>query len=377
MTVSTLFLMDHGHGPGGDLFLALEQLEAIRDLLMANSPVKDRMALILLDALADALLFRRLEQIYEATEEPFLRHKMPRFSRQDRFVARQRFNRRVEIARQATELDRWVGDGEELISESDAAILKVGHSYRNGAYHEGALNPDVTAALARVLFGAVARLVARSERPGVAVGSISERRIAQLAGWGYETGGMLELRPAADAVSQRFASELAVDATDLGDLLADDLEARVESLRSDVGFLAESGVEPEKIIEGVELWSHYGADEELLELQAQFDPFAIYEASERGELREDVAAEAEAALKRYRERQEELEREHKRRVSLDLLDRATSTAERLRTMSDTKKVLVAYHDVERPLAELEDYVDEAVRALDREIQRQIDLARGK
>ena len=188
---------------------------------------------------------------------------------------------------------------------------------------------------------------------------------------------MLELRPAADAVSQRFASELAVDATDLGDLLADDLEARVESLRSDVGFLAESGVEPEKLIEGVELWSHYGADEELLELQAQFDPFAIYEASERGESREDVAAEAEAALKRYRERQEELEREHKRRVSLDLLDRATSTAERLRKMSDTKKVLVAYHDVEPPLAELEDYVDEAVRALDREIQRQIDLARGK
>ena len=131
---STLFLMDHGHGPGGDLFVALEQLEAIRDLLLANSPVKDRMALILLDALADALLFRRLEQIYEATEEPFLRHKMPRFSRQDRFVARQRFNRRVEIARQATELDRWVGDGEELITESDAAILKVGHSYRNGAY---------------------------------------------------------------------------------------------------------------------------------------------------------------------------------------------------------------------------------------------------
>jgi hypothetical protein len=377
ITVSTLFLMDHGYGPGGDLFLALEQLEAIRDLLLANSPVKDRMALILLDALADALLFRRLEQIYEATEEPFRRHKMPRFSRQDRFAARQRFNRRVEIARQATELDRWVGEGEELISESDAAILKVGHSYRNGAYHEGALNPDVTAALARVLFGAVARLVARSERPGVAVGSISERRISQLAGWGYKTGGMLELRPAADAVSQRFTSELAVDATDLGGLLADDLEARVESLRSDVGFLAESGVEPEKIIEGIELWSHYGADEELLELQAQFDPFAICEASERGELREDVAAEAEAALKRYRERQEELEREHKRRVSLDLLDRATSTAERLRTMSDTKKVLVAYHDVERPLAELEDYVDEAVRALDREIQRQIDLARGK
>jgi hypothetical protein len=46
-------------------------------------------------------------------------------------------------------------------------------------------------------------------------------------------------------------------------------------------------------------------------------------------------------------------------------------------MSDTAKVLIAYRDVERPLTELEEYVDEAVLAVDREIQRQIDLARGK
>jgi hypothetical protein len=369
--------MDYEHTPGGHLFLALEQLEAIRDLLLAKSSVKERMALILLDALADALIFCRLAQIYEATEEPFLRHKMPRFSRQDRFVARQRFNRRVEIARQVTEIDRWVGDGEELISESDAAILKVGHSYRNGAYHEGAHNPSVTATIARVLFGAVARLVARMERPGFAVGSLSQPRIDQLAGWGYETGPMLELRPAAEVVVERFAAELDVETAELRDLLADDLEGRVESLQSDVGFLGESGVEPAKIIEGVELWAHYGADEELLELQAQFDPFAIYEASERGESREELAARTGAAHKRYRERMDELELEHKQRVSLDLLDRATSTAVRLRDMSDARRILVAYHEVERPLAELEEYVDEAVRALDREIQRQIDIARGK
>jgi hypothetical protein len=188
---------------------------------------------------------------------------------------------------------------------------------------------------------------------------------------------MLELIGAAVAATDRFINELSIDVADLRELLADDLESRVEALRSDVAFLAESGVPPATIIEGVELWSQYGADEELLELQAQFDPFAIYEASERGESREELAARAEAATKRYRERQEELEREHKQRVSLELLDRAAGIATRLRTMSDPAKILVAYHDVERPLSELEDYVDEAVRALDREIQRQIDLARGK
>lgn len=101
------------------------------------------MALILLDGLADAMLFRRLQQLYEAAEEPILKHKMPRFSTRERNLARQRFNKRVEIARRPTELDGWLGDGEPLISDADAIVLKVGHSYRNDAYHEDAHNAFV------------------------------------------------------------------------------------------------------------------------------------------------------------------------------------------------------------------------------------------
>jgi hypothetical protein len=173
---------------GGSLFLALEQLDGIRELLRTGSPVKARMALVLLDGLADAMLFRRLEQLYEASEEPFLKHRMPRYSTRDRNIARQRFNRRVEIARRVTEVDRWVRDGAALIDEADAAVLKVGHSYRNDAYHEDVHNEFVVASTARVLFAAVARLVAAMQRPGVRVGSISTRQIEQLAAWGYETG---------------------------------------------------------------------------------------------------------------------------------------------------------------------------------------------
>jgi hypothetical protein len=361
----------------GDLFLALEQLDAIRELLRMKSPVKARMALILLDGLADALLFRRLKQLYEASEEPLLKHKMPRYSNRERNLARQRFNRRVEIARRLTEVDRWLGDGAALIDDADAGVLKVGHSYRNDAYHEDAHNEFVVSSVARVLFAAVARLVARMQRPGVAVGSISDRQIEQLASWGYETGSMLELRAAAEAVTDNFIAELAVDPRELRELLAEDLEARVESLRDDIGFLGQSNVEPAKIIEGVELWSHYGADEELLELQQQFDPFVLAEERGYAEPTEELVARTQAALVRYRARMDELEREHKQRVSFDLIDRATRVATRLRRLADPSRILVTYQEVDEPLAELERYVHCAVLALDREIQHQIDLARGK
>jgi len=74
---------------------------------------------------------------------------------------------------------------------------------------------------------------------------------------------------------------------------------------------------------------------------------------------------------------DELEREHKQRVSLALIGRATQVATRLRRLTDASRILVAYHDVDEPLTELERYVLEAVMALDREIQHQIDIARGK
>jgi hypothetical protein len=277
---------------GGDLFLALEQLEAIRDLLGTKSPVKARMALILLDGLADALLFRRLEQIYEACEEPLFRHKMPRYTSRERSLARQRFNKRVEISRRPSELDSWLSDGAPLINDADAAVLKVGHSYRNDAYHEDAHNEYVVATIARVLFVAVARLVARMQRSGVAVGPTSRPKIERLAGWGYETGSMLDLRAAADTVTEKLIDELAVDAGELRELLAEDLESRVDSLQSDIEFLGQSNIEPAKMIEGIELWSHYGADEELLDLAQQFDPFVITEELKAGRPREDVVGKA-------------------------------------------------------------------------------------
>ena len=129
---------------------------------------------------------------------------------------------------------------------------------------------------------------------------------------------MLEFRAAADAVTEEFAADLSVDALEFRETLADDLEARVESLRSDVRFLAESGTDPAKIVEGVELWSQYGADEELLDLQAQFDPFVVAEAAGLDEPTDDLVEQTQKALVRYRERMEELEHEHEQRVSLDL-----------------------------------------------------------
>ena len=188
---------------------------------------------------------------------------------------------------------------------------------------------------------------------------------------------MLDVRAAAEAVTEHFIATVPVDPAVLRNTLAADLESRADELDGDLGFLAESGHDPARIIAGVELWDTYGADEQLLALARRFDPFVLVEESGGGKVTDEAREEADAAVRAYRARMDELERGHKARVTPALVERARRDAERLRPMSDASKIVVLYHDVDRALARLEKYVAEAVSELDRAIQMQIDIERGK
>lgn len=362
-----------------DLFLGFEQLEVIRDLLLSGSPVRARMALILLDGLADAMLFRRLEDLYDASEMPVARKlwKMPHYTRKTRLRARQYFSRRVELARQR--VPSLFGNEAEWLSDDDATVLRVCHSYRNVAYHEDSHNPNVISSIARMQFGVVARLLAHMQPSGVMRSLPSETRVQQLAEWGYEPGTWLNDREAADAVANHLSGAVALDTSLLSVTFADDLEDRADALREDVRFLSENAVdEPERLIEGAELATFYSADEELLELQDQFDPYWLGgDQSESGGVSQESMDRVFAAVNRHYERMNELERQHTRRVTLRLIDEATETAERLRSMTEPTRMLVTYREVDFPLSELESYVGQVVEAVDREIERQDDIRRGK
>lgn len=326
------------------------------------------------------MLFRRLEDLYEASETPWLRRlgDMQVYPRKTRRRAREGFNRRVELARHR--IPSLFGSEEEWLTEDDASVLKVCHAYRNLAYHEDTHNPNVIASIARMHYAVVARLFAHLQPAGVSTGSTSKARIEQLAKWGYETGSMLNVREAADVVAEHISDALPVDPSKLRDILAEDLEERAESVREDVRFLAENTViDPARIVEGAELSAYYSADEELLELQDQFDPYWLVEQDNEGVPREDLIERAREAVALHRERMDELEREHQQRVTLGLIDQADRTASRLRRIptTNTTRMLVTYQQVDSPLFELERYVRTAVYDVDREIQRQIDIERGK
>ena len=83
-------------GRRGDLWdrflLFVEQLEQAIDLLESGSVARQRMALVALDTLAEGLLFRHMETVFLASDEPtWVEHRT--FPARERRAAHERFNK--------------------------------------------------------------------------------------------------------------------------------------------------------------------------------------------------------------------------------------------------------------------------------------------
>jgi hypothetical protein len=368
--------MRYGDLPGDHFFLGLEQLEVCRELLLSGSAAKARMAVILLDGLADAILYRRLQDLYLASEHPTTRRKMRQYPKKLRGEARRNFGRRVELTQETTYLDEFRGDS-AIVDELDAAILRVGHSYRNDAYHRDTHNPSVIDLVGKVMFAAVARVFARAQSPSWGLSEPEPRReMLERLGVDEETP-MLTYRVAAEQATAALGAELGVGVESLGQALAEDLDWRASEAADLAGYLPESGAELDESLARYEIWSKHAVDEDVLELTQRSDPEHRARSEGLDHVPEGYLTDAHEAAKAFFARMRELERTEKPTVSLALIDQAREVAERLTAERDLAIVMKSYHDIDRKLSVLEDYLGEAVSAYDDEINRQIDIARGR
>jgi hypothetical protein len=145
------------------LRLLTEQLEMIRRLLDNDSPVDVKVAIILLDNVADSLMYRYCLQEFESDSAISIVIK-PRFTLKKRDEALRDFKAKANLLNSIAVLTR-----------EDSMILKIGHSYRNAAYHRDSHNPRVTNKLGRLLFVSVCNLFTSYYKNGVSVGGKEEK----------------------------------------------------------------------------------------------------------------------------------------------------------------------------------------------------------
>ena len=116
----------------------VESLEIARSFIGEGS-AKSRLGLIILDNLAEVLMYRSCQNLFGGDElaSGFI---PPKYSRKEKTRSLWEFGAKVEVLRDA-----------EVLTEESAAILALAHAYRNPAFHRDSHNPASETVLAQLL----------------------------------------------------------------------------------------------------------------------------------------------------------------------------------------------------------------------------------
>lgn len=248
----------------------VEQLEQAVALLESGRVALQWMALVALDNLAEGLLFRHLEKVFLASDEP-TRVEHRAFPARERRAAREQFNKRVEFAREKLESVMPVYFPERILDTHDAVVFRVTHHYRNPIYHQDRHNPTLIHPVGRLYVQAVGRAFIRSHRWGWAVFSPPAfmQEIAQI-GWDGRGDGAFDPRQAAEAIMPRICDPLTVDGDLLRMELADDLAYRCDIIDEELAILRRDAILGlEEFLVLVQDWAANRGDEEMLRLQEE------------------------------------------------------------------------------------------------------------
>jgi hypothetical protein len=370
--------------------LGAEQLIACRDLLSSNSPAKHRMAVILLDSLADALLWSITESIFRASDQAWYRHLLPQYSEKQRARARAHLSEKLKIAS-----DRSCGTeitgAPVAITDADVKIIKVGHSYRNAAYHRDEHNPVALASIGRAFLVSVCTVFIQNQ-VSVSTGMTPKEK-ARLLSVEVDlesvdpSGSMLNLRDAATGFANRISTEMKEGIEAVPARLAEDLIERIREINEDISYIDENVSHQgggfgdiDSHLEWIEFWT----------LIANHDPELQRLRYEKASLdRERYSAGNEADFSSIAKRRALLADAHNERFNeiwsgrqrgvgtRKKIERMRKAATRLAATRSTAMALELYRELDAELALIARYIRRAVVALDQSIQDEIDRIRGK
>ncbi len=126
--------------------IIIEELDFCRHLLTQKSDIPARISIILLDNIADILMYRKCRDQFVADEE-LSNVFRPKTKFEERENILRHFNSKVLTLKRL-----------KFINQFSVDVLTVAHSYRNAVYHRDSHNPRTINELSRILFKVVCNL---------------------------------------------------------------------------------------------------------------------------------------------------------------------------------------------------------------------------
>lgn len=358
-----------------ELHVIVEQLELCQGLLKNRSHSKARAAVILLDHVADVLMYRVCNDDFE--HQAFLEKIIP---------PAVRAKKRAEILFRFDAKVSYLSQKKRLMSDESASVLLISHRIRNFAYHRDYHNPNTISVVGRILYKTVCEILPILAQEGQLSYSSNTKEQAWTKRYGV-AAELFKFPQAVQHISDYLGQRIKITPSSAARTVRADLFVRYKRMRRTMVHWL--GLKKDKILN--DMLKHYEfADVHSEELEKFRQPVkdARYMVYERHKglppeewLKLDVRPEERREIRRSMILAERAFKAQYRKAFRDF--RQTITAESLRTMSrEIRKLssapslsylLSQYDSLERQLTRVEAYVSRAESDLD----FAIDLARGK
>lgn len=354
----------------------LAELQHAADLLMEGGSAQERMALAIVDSLAERLLYHHAQRCFSAGDTGFGILTDP-FPADRRAKILSDFRKRVQLALTDEEFFVLVSP---LLDELDAEIFRLAHDYRGPSYHRGDHNPALAGPLGRLYVQAVGRAFTRAM--GDSLGSFSPDEVRELERYRALGTSAFSPRHATGPIVENLTEQMTVDRKDLAKQLYADTEQRLKAVERVIESLRQD-LNDERIgdlVEGAQYWAKHRGDEELHRL-AREEQGLENEAEDQLDDEEELDDELKRQFVENKlaqiARMEELKDETDIRVDLDTINSLRQRITQFASKATIASLLHAYRQVDELLEVLETSVEWVLYTWDRSVQQAVDEARGK
>jgi len=358
-----------------ELHVVVEQVEICQRLLRSRSHSKARAAVILLDHVADALMYRACSHDFEHQE--FLEMVIPpELSQEKREKILYRFDGKVS----------YIAQTKKLFSAEESTVLMIGHRVRNFAYHRNYHNPATIGVVGRILYKTVCAILPSLLQQGQQ--SYSSRMSQQT--WTRRYGvspSFFNFDEVSRMVASRLAQGLKLTLSGAATAMRSDLSARYRGMQRTLKrwLSLKTDRRLNEMLKDYEFADVH--KEDLLRLlgplkKARYVVHDLHKGLPPEEwMKIPIAPEKRREIRRGMIVEERTFKNKRRRLFKNF--RQTVTANSLRSLgkeisslpraTSLGELLSKYDSIERRLTQAESYVSRAESDLD----FAIDLARGK
>jgi hypothetical protein len=312
----------------------IEQLEEATHLLTKKTSTGARLALLLIDNLAELFMYNKIKEIF--ARDDYIRAVIkPKYS----------IKKREKVENFFKDKCVFLVNYAKMINEDEKNIIIIGHYFRNEAYHNGIIRDNIILCIAQTYFKTLCKIL-----PHLWKGSYSFSNIDEIEKFliKYDIKRSIIDKEVLIQICDKLLEGNECSTSDFCKLLSKDLLKRIEDLINDLSDLS------------IDIYEGKKKDEILKELQ--FNKESIVECN---------TSKSEESMKEFFNRRERLLTEYKPRITFQTVEQWKKQAIHIESEKSSGRAIRKFYDIDKKLITISNIVEEVFLYFDELVDSEI------